>query len=178
MFLLIEFFLFFFLFQVIFNIRSRNHENSVRSGVEWPGANSDAPQWKRFLAGMNYRNYNSLDRCRNDRGHDPEFDDFGFDRRRYGSGRYVRNELDLISIKPDNPDLVQFGNNTGCVKRYGDGCHNAGKISESRRTTITSPKFSSCDCSSNCKGVYTGVEKLSKHWKAFFPPQCEKISRK
>lgn len=74
---------------------------------------------------MSYRNYNSLDRYGgNNHGsggggriQDPEFDDFGFDRRRYGSGRYVRNEVDsaaAISIKQDNPDLVQFGNNVNC----------------------------------------------------------------
>ncbi|XP_065218165.1 agrin-like isoform X2 [Planococcus citri] len=70
---------------------------------------------------MSYRNYNSLDRFRSDRNDDGEFDDFGFDRRRYGSGRYVRNDLDgsaTLTMKRDNPDLVQFGNNAvpNCTK--------------------------------------------------------------
>lgn len=101
---------------------------------------------------MNYRNYNSLDRCRNERSHDPEFDDFGFDRRRYGSGRYVRNDLDTFyTTKHDNPDLVQFGNNSG--KRCENECQNTTNGLEARRTSAAY-KYSSCDCSSNCKGVY------------------------
>lgn len=86
---------------------------------------------------MSYRNYNSLDRFRNDRNQDAEFDDFGFDRRRYGSGRYIRNEVDSISIKHDNPDLVQFGNNANCAaKRYEDKCQNSNKTyaSSNQRT--------------------------------------------
>lgn len=100
---------------------------------------------------MNYRNYNSLDRCRNERSHDPEFDDFGFDRRRYGSGRYVRNDLDTsYATKHDNPDLVQFGSNSG--KRCEHECQNTNNGLEARRASAAY-KYSSCDCSSNCKGV-------------------------
>lgn len=104
---------------------------------------------------MNYRNYNSLDRCRNDRDQDPEFDDFGFDRRRFGSGRYVRNELDSISIKHDNPDLVQFSNNINSLKRrHEDGClSDTGNMYDTRLTSSTY-KYASCDCSGNCKGLY------------------------
>lgn len=102
---------------------------------------------------MNYRSYNSLDRCRNERNQDPEFDDFGFDRRRYGSGRYVRNELDSISFKHGNPDLVQFGN-VNYTKRFEHECQNTNKTLDTRATT-TGYKYSSCNCSSNCKGSYS-----------------------
>lgn len=84
---------------------------------------------------MSYRNYNSLDRF-HDRNDNAEFDDFGFDRRRYGSGRYTRNDFDTISAtKHDNPDLVKFSNNVSCAvqQRYEDKCQNA-----NNRTTYAS----------------------------------------
>lgn len=109
------------------------------------------------------RNYNSLDRCsRTEREQDAEFDDCGFDRRRFGSGRYVRNELDVVSIKHDNPDLVQFGNNANNTltrrSRYDvDACQtNATSavpaITYDGRVAADTFVYGNCECPGTCKG--------------------------
>ena len=114
---------------------------------------------------MNYhqqqytRNYSSLDRCsRTERSHDAEFDDFGFESRRFGSGRYVRNEFDVISGKQDNPDVVQFGNNASNTfnKR---SCYDVDNCSATNTTTgplttnrVASEAYPNSESPGTCKG--------------------------
>jgi hypothetical protein len=111
------------------------------------------------------RNYNSLDRCsRTERDYDAEFDDCGFDRHRFGSGKYVRNELDVISVKHGNPDLVQCGKKAGNtltrISRYDiDGCQtNATSVAPSTayngRVTSELYSYSNCETPGACKGSW------------------------